>query len=89
MLKKKLLYLDCEEALKFCDKSEYKETNLSNRIRLKVHLLLCESCRKYHEKNRKLSLLMTRASLKTCTLEEKEMFKMKLNQRHSDGPEKD
>lgn len=86
---KKLLYLDCAEALKFCDKAEYKETSLSNKLRLKLHLLFCESCKKYQQKNQKLSLLIKKARLKTCTREEKEVFKLRMSQIDSkDTPEK-
>lgn len=88
MQKKKLFYLNCAEALEFCDKSEYKEASLSNKFRLRLHLLLCENCKKYHQQNRRLSFLMNKASLKTCTSEEKQIFKLKLSQRDSqDTPE--
>lgn len=83
---KKLIQLDCTEAAEFCDKTEYKETGFFGKIKLKLHLHFCENCRNYQKKNKKLSLLLNKAQLHTCTRAEKEAFKLQLNQESSKDP---
>ena len=67
--------MNCEEARRFCDKEEYAEASLMEKIRLRLHLWFCFACKKYKEQNKKLSNLLKKAALKSCTPAEKEAFR--------------
>ena len=77
----KFINLDCSKAENYCDKQQYNEARLFEKIKLRVHLLFCETCQKYTSKNSRLTNLVKKASIKTCTKKEKEKFKRKI-QRH-------
>jgi hypothetical protein len=47
--------IPCDEANHFCDKTQYKESTLLEKIKLNLHLLYCRACRKYTKTNTKLS----------------------------------
>lgn len=78
MKQKYFTILDCKKAEEFCDKAEYQETNIIGKLRLRLHLFFCKNCQKYHQRNKKLSSLLQKADLHTCTKEEKSKFKLQL-----------
>ncbi|NOR28773.1 MAG: hypothetical protein GQ540_09650 [Lutibacter sp.] len=43
--------LSCDEATKICDKNQYGEASLWDKIRLSFHLFLCEKCGMYSKQN--------------------------------------
>lgn len=43
--------LTCDEATAICDKNQYKEASLWEKIKLGIHLFLCEKCRLYTKQN--------------------------------------
>ena len=45
------LFINCDEATTICDKSQYGEASLMERIRLSLHLALCRHCKKYTRQN--------------------------------------
>ena len=45
------LFINCDEATTICDKSQYGEASLFERIRLTLHLVLCKHCKKYTRQN--------------------------------------
>ena len=45
------LFINCDEATTICDKSQYGEASLMERIRLSLHLALCKHCKKYTRQN--------------------------------------
>ena len=51
--------IPCDEANHVCDKSQYKEATLWEKIKLNIHLIYCLACRKYTKKNSKLTKLVT------------------------------
>lgn len=53
------IFIPCEEANHVCDKSQYKEATLWEKIKLNIHLIYCKACRKYSSRNSKLTNLMT------------------------------
>jgi len=48
--------IHCEEANHICDKSQYRESSLLEKLKLKLHLLYCNACRKYSSRNQKLTV---------------------------------
>lgn len=73
-------FLDCSEAAKLCTKKEYKECSFPDKLKLKLHLLLCKTCAEYNKKNSKLSRLFNKADFRFCTPEEKIAFKKKMKE---------
>lgn len=49
------LFLKCEEANHICDKAQYKEASLFEKLKLNLHLIFCSFCRKYSINNAKLT----------------------------------
>ncbi len=47
----KKLEMTCDEATMICDKSQYKESSLFERIKLQIHLLQCKVCAMYSKQN--------------------------------------
>ncbi|MCY2688305.1 hypothetical protein [Salinimicrobium sp. TH3] len=75
--------LSCSEAAELCEKAEYKEVSLREKIKLKLHLYFCRMCKNYYQDNKKLSGLLKKADLKACSHQEKENFKEKIKQENS------
>ena len=67
--------LSCAEAAKVCNKAEYREANLREKLRLKLHLYFCKACKDYYQNNRKLTGLIKKADIKPCSAEQKKIFK--------------
>jgi hypothetical protein len=47
----KNFFIKCDDATLICDKKQYKEASLWERIKLSYHLLVCKNCRVYPEQN--------------------------------------
>ncbi|OGS70353.1 MAG: hypothetical protein A3F91_07735 [Flavobacteria bacterium RIFCSPLOWO2_12_FULL_35_11] len=47
--------LTCDEASAICDKSQYNEASLWEKIKLKAHLFLCKKCELYAKQNKIMS----------------------------------
>lgn len=75
--------LSCAEAAKVCQKAEYREANTREKLRLKLHVFLCKTCRDYYQNNRKLSDLIKKADIKPCSAEQKEIFKQHMKNGNS------
>jgi hypothetical protein len=50
--------IPCNEANHVCDKTQYKEATLWEKIKLNIHLVYCRVCRKYTKNNAKLTKLL-------------------------------
>lgn len=79
------LFLKCNDAANVCDKYQYKEASLFDKIKLSLHLLLCKLCRKYAKNNIKLTNSINSVNIKTLTPESKQVLKEKLQQELSNG----
>lgn len=44
--------LTCDEATAICDKGQYKEATLWEKIKLNVHVFLCNKCGLYSKQNK-------------------------------------
>ncbi len=54
------LLINCDEATTICDKSQYDEAPLVDRIRLTLHLAFCRNCKKYTKQNSLMSDVFSR-----------------------------
>lgn len=64
---KNKIIIPCDEANHVCDKTQYKEATLWEKIKLNIHLIYCNACRKYTKKNTKLTKLVTNKPVKMNT----------------------
>lgn len=78
--KKKSFFVDCSEAAICCDKAQYAEASFFEKIKLRIHLLLCQTCRKFSARNNKLSGLIKDSNLECCSEEKKEEWRKNIKQ---------
>ncbi|MCB0456705.1 MAG: hypothetical protein KDC91_03105 [Flavobacteriaceae bacterium] len=74
------LKIKCNESNHICDKSQYKEASLWEKIKLNIHLLYCDFCRKYTANNQRLTKTIKSTTIKTLCEEDKKVLKEKLLQ---------
>ena len=53
----KKFIITCDEATQICDKTQYNEGTLLEKIKLNFHFLQCKICRLYTRQNSKMTLL--------------------------------
>ena len=75
---KKTLLIDCSEAAYCCDKKQYNEASGPEKLKMLLHLILCKRCRKYSSNNNRLTELIKKSNLKTCTVDEKKVWKKEI-----------
>ena len=54
----KLFSLTCDEATTICDKSQYGESTLWEKIKLNIHFTKCKVCRLYTKQNNLISRII-------------------------------
>ncbi|MGE5943557.1 MAG: hypothetical protein ACM31G_04365 [Flavobacteriales bacterium] len=69
------IMVPCDEAHHVCDKTQYKESSLWEKIKLRIHLLYCKACRKYTKNNKKLSNTIHKAKVECLDKKCKEAMK--------------
>ena len=69
----------CNEANHVCDKSQYKEASLIEKIKLNIHLIYCSYCRKYSKNNAKLTKCINNSDVDCLEDVVKEDMKVNLN----------
>ena len=75
MSKKNKLFVSCDEANHVCDKTQYKEGSLWEKIKLNMHLIYCGACREYSKNNQKLTKVISESEVKYLDKEAKESMK--------------
>ncbi|WP_452222920.1 glycine dehydrogenase [Lacinutrix chionoecetis] len=58
------IFFSCDEANITCDKAQYDEASLWEKIKMQLHLLMCAACRSYTRNNAKLTQLFNRNPVK-------------------------
>lgn len=61
----KKMFVNCGKATHICDKNQYKEASVWEKMRLILHLMYCRTCRKYSSKNSRLTKIMKESNLQT------------------------
>ena len=51
----KKVMINCDEASTICDKNQYCEATMWDKIRMRIHLFLCKKCGLYSEQNKFMS----------------------------------
>ncbi|MDG1397343.1 MAG: hypothetical protein P8P88_03060 [Polaribacter sp.] len=57
--------ITCDEATTICDKNQYGEATLLEKIKLNIHFIRCKICRKYTKQNVRLTKIF-RVHSKSC-----------------------
>lgn len=78
MTKRKALFIDCSEAAQSCDKAQYKEASLYEKMKIHLHIFFCKPCKNYTKQNSKLTELIEKSNLKTCSEDEKKVWKAEI-----------
>jgi len=72
MEKKYDIFIACDEAQHCCDKSQYNEASIMEKIKLSIHLIYCKACRKYTKNNNELTKLVNNKDVHSMGTNEKE-----------------
>ena len=75
MTKRKAIFIDCSEAAHSCDKAQYNEASLYEKMKIHLHIFFCKPCKNYTKQNTKLTKLIEESNLKTCSEDEKKVWK--------------
>ena len=59
----KKIRITCDQATKICDKNQYNESSLFEKIQINIHFLSCKICRLYTKQNTKMSSLFKITSI--------------------------
>lgn len=73
-----LFKINCSEGKMLCDKNQYKETSLWEKIKLNWYLIACSECRAYTSKNVKLTKALKNPKVQSVTTDEKIALKERL-----------
>ena len=52
------ILINCEEATSICNKNQYREASVWNKIKLNIHVLMCKYCKTYSSQNHIMSILI-------------------------------
>jgi len=58
MTKRNFLFMPCTEANIICDKAQYSEATLWEKVKMKIHITMCKLCKQYTVNNVKLTELI-------------------------------
>lgn len=76
MNKKIKIRVPCDEAHIVCDKAQYKEASIWEKLKLYLHLIYCKTCRKYSKNNKHLSNTIHKAKVECLDKKCKEAMKL-------------
>ncbi|MGB6153732.1 MAG: hypothetical protein WBG48_17250 [Pricia sp.] len=69
------MMISCEKAALICHKTQYREATSIEKLKLKLHLLMCKNCPELSRKNTKLTSLCQQADLKSLSEADKQKMK--------------
>lgn len=78
-------FYKCDEAVHVCDKSQYNEASFFEKLKLRIHILICSLCRSHVTRNTKLTKTIKSANIKTLQPEEKQILKTRVQQEIKNG----
>jgi len=73
------MMISCEKAAVICNKAQYDEASVLDKIKLKLHTFICKTCAKHSKNNAKLTSLCNKASINFLTDEEKRKMNENFN----------
>ncbi len=75
--------LECHEANHICDKNQYREASFWEKVKLTIHLIYCRACRKYTQRNNKLTKAVKDPKVHSVSTSEKDRMKERMRQEMS------
>ena len=84
MSDKKYFFIDCSKAADCCNKAQYEEAKFLDKAKLYLHLAFCKTCRKFTQKNTKLTQLIKKSKLQTCSEEKKEQWRDEIRKEYAE-----
>lgn len=78
-MKKNLLFISCEEAFEICDKSQYNEAKLWEKIKLNIRYTWCQFTRAYVKKNKKLTKAIKASNIQCLNQNERQALQEQLD----------
>lgn len=79
-MKKRFLFISCDEAKHICDKAQYDEATAWERIKLGLRLFWCNVTKSYSKNNIKLTESIKNSKLKCLKTEERIKLQNKINE---------
>lgn len=70
--------ISCDKAALICNKSQYQEASLSEKFKLKLHILFCSTCSSFSRQNKRLSELFRKARLHVLSDSAKEELRQQI-----------
>jgi len=80
MMKKKPLFISCDEAKHICDKAQYDEASFWEKIKLGIRLSWCSVTKKYNKRNVKLSNILESTETECLSPKEKKDMELKFKE---------
>ena len=71
----KNIMISCEESGHICDKAQYEEATIWEKVKFKFHTLMCAMCRQHSKNNTKLTALVNKVKAKNLSTSEKDTIK--------------
>lgn len=79
-MKKNKLFISCEEAQLICDKTQYGEASLIEKIKLSMRLSWCHITRSYSKKNSTLTTVVKNSNIEYLKTHELKTLSEKFTQ---------
>jgi len=79
------IFINCEKAGLVCDKVQYEESSLIEKIGLNIHVVFCGPCKEHAKKNVKLTELLKQAKIQNMPEDKKEALQQLINEELSKG----
>lgn len=73
--------ISCDKAALICNKSQYREASLSEKLKLRLHILFCSTCSSFARRNKQLSELFQKAKLQVLSDSAKEELRRQIRER--------
>ena len=84
-MSKMKVMMPCDEANHVCDKAQYKEATLWEKIKLNVHLIYCKVCRKYSKNNAALTKTLNNSNIECLDKKCKDAMKKDFNKAYKEA----
>lgn len=82
--KNKIFFIDCSKAIDCCNKSQYEEASFLDKAKLLLHIAFCKTCRKFTDRNSKLTHLIKKSKIETCPEEKKQQWKEEIKKEYAE-----
>lgn len=79
-MKKGFLFISCEEAQHICDKAQYDEAGVWEKIKLNIRLSWCRVTRAYYKRNTKLTNVVKSSNTNCLDPKERENMALKFKE---------